>query len=1056
MAEEDAAGTQTPQQESDVKQQVGRKKARTESNGAVTGATVGEDLLLHNVDVATIINDDDDGGTSQPSQAESGGSACSGSEGTACMHTAGASDGPPAIENEGQDQQQQQQAVLSGRDAGKQRTRKPYMRDIQIVAEDGTRGIAYNVESTRPFWRLFDKYAKARGKDHRWQYDFVNTIDGVDEAVDSDSSMRDMDWDSGTTLKATFKPDFTYIRFLGNDKEFTVWTTKTNSFQYAFDVYAKEYSLQSRFLKFATGGKEIRGNSSMVSLELAMGEKIAVTKTKSIVGFTAGVDYDRQQSGGLPDELLSIALTSLSYLDSRTFILAAPLVCRRWYNVCQIAINVKIDTGFASVLRGNGIGPVMRNPLTDNALMYMADRFPLLQRLVLLNATRSCTDEHYQTVSSQLTIRGFVYMLKQCKRLKVLNLTGCKNADDSWMNAIAELAPSLETLDMTGCTVSISALQSFAAKSNTLKSLVLPRVVTQQKERASYGAAEATTSIVLTNVVKMTQLEVLDASQLRGRLDSSCMQELAASCPRLSKLLLGHLKMPTNADSVDGSSLEALGRFSNLRELKVEGDAVTKKALLSLSECMNLTSLSVNNNNANATEAFLEHFQIPSLKILNLNCGYSGSRFEDKHVAGMCAAFEGLVTLELEISGTVSDSESQGFTGEGLSLLKLAKLRVSSPCFTGEGTTLPSLTSLEVRDCPKLQLSGLEAMLKESQIEDLDISNNDQATNAWLAAVEKFGTGLRTLKMENLTNLDCEGMLAIVTLSDLEKLNMAGVKNIKAGPWLDRVKQGCWAKLKSLDLDGTTGKETRWRDGRGTTIVNGKEVTKRARKMVDVQGFVDDQWFESFAHGSNEMEEVSAHSNCLVTAETVWDLVNNCPLMKRVDFSGCTALNANPRFVGKMGNWPLLEKVELCGDDLCTWPGTFQNLAQCKKLKTIFVSPGFSSSRATSTSDQLFATVSRRHDTIREERIKDVDPTQLEKIGQHGWESVYPEPEQSIRAAEDKARDSDPQMIVARKLNEDEEKVNELLWDATLKLFPPGVLQSRCSCCHHRGSPDGF
>lgn len=923
---------------------------------------------------------------------------------------------------------------------------QPVLCTLSFVAEDGVKITYNNVERTRPFLTIFNKYAKSHHEEHhRWQYTFK--VNGKE--LDEQSSMHHAGHGmaSGTIVNTTFNPDFTYLRVIKADKHtesarhndgFTITTTKTNAFQNAFDVYAAAYSVESRFLKFEANGKEVRGNACMSSLKMKHGEKIAVTEIKPLTGFRPGIDYNMNH-GGLPDELLGMAMTYLSHMDSRTFMISVPLVCRRWYNVCRLAIDTNLDLSFASSIRNNGLGPVMRNSVTDNGLMMLADLFPLTSSVNLLNATRSCTDSNYKTVSSQLTATGFEYMLTKCKHLAMLDLTGCTGANDKWLKMLGDLT-SLEVLKMRGCAVSAKGMRALAASKIPLKHFVLPA----SNEKHERGAAVPPEEDWFSILAEFSELERVDASSASSWRTSAVFGEgfpkFVAGCSKLQSLVLPHF---------GNAGLESLEKCTRLTELVVGGESVTKSVLVAIgSGCLDLNTLKISRPDKTAIDAFLTPgFKMPSLKTFFLTNRYDNDAFKDEHGGAIARACEELQSLSLD-AGTA--------TGDGMSFLKLTQLCVSSCSqFTGKGTHLPALKDLNVRCCKALGLEGLQTLLQPGLVEHLDLSENAQLANPWMRAIGDNCPELQTLKLESIASIDENGMLAVTCLSKLTKLNMRNAKGIKGGPWLDEVMKGCWSKLTSVDFDGSTGVENNRVYGE-TMLVDGKDVPK----VVTVEGFVDDRWVQSFAKGCPLLEEVGIRDNTKITGQAIWDLCDNCPLMQRFDCSGCYTLGLNTRFLWKIGSsWKDLTNLEMVGMPMLNYPDRFTSLAaNCKKLTSIFLDREHQSEHSNDASNALYALARGKFDARRAERTKTVDPAQLKVVGmnQRTYEEVYPEPEQSIRLAEDKAFDKDPQVIFARKLAEQETSADEALWDATLKLFPPGVVQSRCGCCHYRGNKEDF
>ena len=923
---------------------------------------------------------------------------------------------------------------------------QPVLCTLSFVAEDGV-DITYNkVESTRPFLTILNKYAKSHHEEHhRCQYTFK--VNGKE--LDEQSSMHHAGMASGTIVNTTFNPDLTYLHVVKADKHtgsnrhsiiYTITTTKTNAFQNAFDVYATAFSVESRFLKFEANGKEVRGNACMSSLKMKHGAKIAVTEIKPLTGFRPGIDYNMNH-GGLPDELLGMAMTYLSHMDSRTFMISVPLVCRRWYNVCRLAIDTNLDLSFASCIRSNGLGPVMRNSVTDNGLMMLADLFPLTSSVNLLNATRSCTGSDYKTVYSQLTATGFEYMLTKCKHLAMLDLTGCTGANDKWLKMLGDLT-SLEVLKMKGCAVSANGLRALAASKMPLKHFVLPA----SNEKRERGAAVPPEEDWFSILAKFSELERLDASSASSWRTAEVFGEgfpkFAAGCSRLQSLVLPR--------RFGNAGLEALEKCSRLTELVVGGKSVTKSVLVAIgSGCLDLNKLEISSPEKKALDAFLtQGFKMPSLKTLLLKNLYHDDAFTDEHGGAIARACEELQSLSLD-GGTA--------TGDGMSLMKLTQLCLSSCSqFTGKGTHLPALNDLNARCCNALGLEGLQTLLQPGLVEHLDLSENEQLANPWMRAIGDSCPELQTLKLESIASIDENGMLAVTCLSKLTKLNMRHAKNIKAGPWLDEIMKGCWSKLTSVDFDGSTRVENNRVYGE-TMLVDGKDVLK----VVKVEGFVDDQWIQSFAKGCPLLEEVGVRDNNKITGQAIWDLCDNCPLMQRFDCSECCTLGAlSPRFLSKIGSsWKHLTNLEMVGMPMPNYPDRFASLAaNCKKLTSIFLNREHQSKHSNDASNALYALVRNKFDARRAERVKKVDPAQLKAIGrnQRTYEEVYPEPEQSIRLAEDKAFDEDPQVIFALKLDEQETSADEALWNATLKLFPPGVVQNRCSCCHYRGQEEPF
>lgn len=950
---------------------------------------------------------------------------------------------------------------------------KPQIYNIVIVAEEGSsngedddgRRTALKVLRTSTFWSILDTFSKHRGK-HPWQHVFH--VDGGELSHASSMHALEMDFDI-IQFDVKIDPNAVQLEVVSAEDgtSHMVTAKKTTYLENVFQAYSKWHSdgsrdvrvgAERRYLTFYgnVDGKEhehdrereLHGNSTVSHfLDCKVGPTIVASFVKPLA-FASGTDYNEQD--GLPVEMLSMVFGFVSWMDSRTFIKAVPLVCRRWYSVCHLAPNVNIDTTWASQRRMFHGKVVPRNPITSKAIMTLVDRHPLAHTIKLVHATNSCVEatsfDSIRLVKSELSTQGFQYMLAACARLKHLDLTGCHLFQSKWLSLMSTLA-QLEVLKMRKCKVLTADFIDFLATAASVKHIVLPQLISI--DHHGNLADNEGYSHWFTALGKYSHsLEYLDATdafisghnyRTGNSVGDDRLAELVAGCP-----LLQVLKLPRGVTN----GFEAIGDLAYLKELAMPvqseaGTRLSKSAVLAIAAgCLELIHLEF----CGCSSAFLEAgINFPSLQYLKLN--FDDQALKNDSIEAIGKACQELLHLSF------GRSHKFEVTCIGSAFPKLECLDVSSKgSFIGITSEFPALRKLLMSNCFGVTDESLEVMLKSaSQLEYLDISQNMQCSKEWFHLVGANCPNLRTLKLNYNAGGDASGMLSIVTgCPKLEKLNMGSMKNIQAGEWLDAVRDGALPKLTQLDLDLV-----------GTAGYIYEEQSSETR-------FVDNRWATSFAKGCPLLEEISFHNNPHITNDAVSALAENCPLMKRVDVSGCPKITE--RAIMEMGrSWPLLEVLEMCGSEqnICTWPSTFKHMAQnCKKLTKVIVSRDKQEESNTSAlASEVGSLAYDRHAKIRAERHACIiDKSQLHKVcatkiqeTESGttWTaySEHAEPEKSLQEDEDMRRDEDPQMVLSTQMNKLSQEANTLLWKTTVELFPAGVLSARCSCCRFRNMP---
>ena len=975
--------------------------------------------------------------------------------------------------------------------------------DITLVDKDGA--IKGTFLRAAPFWKLLDAHASHR--DQPTCHSMLK-VDGIRLA--ENSSMEAMELESGIQIdvfprEPTFlagsrfklfelnngllltplEDGFLTIQLVvvaENGTECYIRASISMTYANVLKSYSRHISVDERYLRFEIDGDVIHSQSFVYLSgnnwrwqspnEQPTTLRINVFVMKPLV---LGTHESNVDVGGLegfpvalPTELLHKVFCFVNWIDPKTFLLSLPFVCRQWYSVVQSTANINIDTTWAMQEHRTGYrgGRSNMNPINDYALMSLVDRYPLAHAIGLANATHICTRRLSSFLATRpipdevlpyLTMAGIQYMLMTCRKLKHLDLTGCKNLDrENALPMIADLAPQLEVLTLTDAfRVTADAFRKFTTIGMTsLKNFTLPQLSNRNangeedwnhwnRNRIPVTKLEDDWFHMLGKNTNFPSLEVLNATQSSSYFGEAGLKVLAAGCPVLRVLDLGPRLVLK----------DHVGKFSQLEELSCAN--IHKDALIAIaSDCLKMKRLKLDRwaNNANADDddtiakVFAMHgFQLPTMEALRIQFPRSSlraPRMSGAFAASIGATCQNLLKLEIDdYSGSLADQSAWQL---GQSFITLTHLDVCGSAFTGVDTFMPCLLDLNVSSCSSLKAEGVESMLKGlSQLQHLDISYTN-ATNEWLQTVGANCPNLLKLSLDGVKTADEEGMLNIIRgCTKLTKLNMRSAGNIKSGEWLNQVRLGALAHLTSLDLEGRA--------------VGGRWLDDDLPRMGVTPIYVDDEWASAFAKGCPLLEEIGFENNCLITDEAVVSFCKHCPLMKKVDLNWCGKLGSDV-FQIMADSWPALTVLEICCESstLLFLPSTLKEIAEnCKYLKRVVVGREHQLEQKNAVSTELWKVAQAPHVKRHEERIKHVDPLQLKPIsgtfkffaypGLHGNTAqnpeIYPEPEQSIHDAEKKALAEDPLVIMAKEMAEKEDAIFIKICSATRALFSPGVLQ---------------
>jgi hypothetical protein len=165
-------------------------------------------------------------------------------------------------------------------------------------------------------------------------------------------------------------------------------------------------------------------------------------------------DVKKERSDSSLNLPIEILLCIFLVLEPRALLICVPQVCRRWRDACKSMPPIKVDMRW--VCKDPKFMPDI--PLTDSAALV-----PNLQ-IYSLNLS-GCWN---------LTDAWLEKFVTRCPKMTALDLTNCGRVTDEGLKKVAARCPHLLSLDLSGCDqVTVKGLEKIATGCRNLTSIYL-------------------------------------------------------------------------------------------------------------------------------------------------------------------------------------------------------------------------------------------------------------------------------------------------------------------------------------------------------------------------------------------------------------------------------------------------------------------------------------------------------------------------------------------------------------------------------------------------------
>jgi hypothetical protein len=355
---------------------------------------------------------------------------------------------------------------------------------------------------------------------------------------------------------------------------------------------------------------------------------------------------------------------------------------------------------------------------------------------------------------SSITTEQLQALLKHTPNIKTLRLFSCKNLGNSSLKLEGGTLGSLESLDVSGSSITTEQLQALLKHTPKLKTLRL------------FSCKNLGNSSLNLEGVALDSLESLDVSG--SSITTEQLQALLKHTPNIKTLRL------FSCENLDYNSLNleeiALG---SLESLSVSWSSITTEQLQALlKHTPKLKTLNLNScENLDYNSLNFKEIALDSLESLDV----SGSSITTEQLQALLKHTSKLKTLNLN-SCEYLDYSSLKL--EGVALDSLESLDVSWSSITTEQLQAllkhtPKLKTLTLSSCENLSNSSLKLEgVALGSLESLDVSGSSITTEQ-LQALLKKTPNIKTLMLFSCENLDYNSLnLEEIALGSLELLDV--------------------------------------------------------------------------------------------------------------------------------------------------------------------------------------------------------------------------------------------------------------------------------------------
>eukprot|EP00899_Mesostigma_viride_P021803 jgi/Mesvir1/29624/Mv21476-RA.1 len=376
--------------------------------------------------------------------------------------------------------------------------------------------------------------------------------------------------------------------------------------------------------------------------------------------------------------------------------------------------------------------------------------------------------------------------LGYCRRLRSLNLAGCKDVDDITLAVMASSCRELEVLDVSHCSVTdesiivvanycprLLELGASARRSVTDASLKQLAQCCRRLQRLTVDCTEVTDAGIIAIARRCTDLRLLDVSHCLGVTDASLMM-LAEWCPALEYLGVCELQGVT-----DAGIIAVAKACSTLRGLDVNCSEVgTDAGIRAVADhCNQLEYLDLKFVRITASALMEVVRKCPRLRHLDMGSG--PSNMDDQIILELAARCKGLRHLSLSYCPDVTDAGIVALGGEchQLESLHVGNCeRVTDVGIAAIAQGCPRLRRLELWGCDGITDAGMSLVGEHCpDLEELTISSrNGGVTEVSMSVIGRNCARLRAFNISE-SGFDEPAFRAIaMQCTHLEELDISG------------------------------------------------------------------------------------------------------------------------------------------------------------------------------------------------------------------------------------------------------------------------------------------